>query len=142
MNAGTLNALTAGANGIVTRASNFSTPETIRRLLAALDRHGQTVFARVDHAANAQSVNMPLRPTEVVIFGAPKGGTHLMQEQQTAGLDLPSKVLVWEDAAGTTWLSYNDPDWIAARHNLGSPSAPTVTMMVGLMDTLTREAAE
>ena len=141
MNAGAQNARTVNANGIVTRASLLSTPETTRRLLTALEQHGQTVFARVDHMANAQSVNLPLRPTEVIIFGAPQGGTHLMQENQTAGLDLPSKVLVWEDAGGKTWLSYNDPDWIAERHNLGSPSAPTVTMMVGLMDALTRAAA-
>ena len=74
------------------------------------------VFARIDHAAGAASVGMALRPTELLIFGNPKGGTPLMQDRQTAGIDLPVKALAWEDADGKTWLSYNDADWIAARH--------------------------
>ena len=81
-------------NGLVTRTSAHATAETTRRLLAAIEQRGLTVFARIDHAANAAAVNMPLRPT---VFGAAKGGTPLMQEQQTSGLDLPLKVLVWDD---------------------------------------------
>lgn len=128
-------------NGLVTRTSAHTTAETTRRLLAAIEQRGLTVFARIDHAANAASVNMELRPTEVIVFGAAKGGTPLMQEQQTSGLDLPLKVLVWEDAAGKTMLTYNDPKWIAERHGLGDASAAAVSAMAGLMDAVMREAA-
>jgi uncharacterized protein (DUF302 family) len=88
-----------------------------------------TVFARIDHAAGAASAGLELRPTEVVIFGNPKGGTALMQDRQSAGIDLPLKALVWEDADGKIWLSYNDPAWIAQRHGLGATSAGAVEAM-------------
>jgi uncharacterized protein (DUF302 family) len=71
-----------------------------------------TVFARIDHAAGAAEVGLPLRPTELLIFGSAKGGTPLMQSDQAVGIDLPLKALVWEDANGKTWLSYNDPNAI------------------------------
>ena len=116
-------------NGLITLASRHSAGETIKRVLAALSARDMTVFARVDHAANAAAAGMPLRPTEVVLFGNPKGGTALMQDQQTAGIDLPLKVLVWEDANGTAWLSYNDPQWLAERHGLGGKSAAAVAAM-------------
>ncbi len=128
-------------DGLVTHVSAFSTAETTRRLLAAIEQRGLTIFARIDHAKNAASVNMPLRPTQVIIFGAAKGGTPLMQDQQTSGLDLPLKVLVWEDAAGKTLLTYNDPAWIAQRHRLGAASAAAVNAMAGMLDAMVREAA-
>lgn len=129
------------SNGLVTRVSTYSTTETTRRLLAAIEQRGLTVFARIDHAANAVSVNMELRPTEVIIFGAAKGGTPLMQEQQTSGIDLPLKVLVWEDASGKTMLTYNDPAWIVQRHGLGEASAEAVKAMMGVLDGVIRESA-
>ena len=98
---------------------------------SVISRPAPTIFARIDHAANAASVNMPLRPTEVIIFGAAKGCTPLMQEQQTSGLDLPLKVLVWEDADGQTILTCNDPTWIAQRHGLGDASAEAVSTRRG-----------
>lgn len=107
-------------DGIVSVASRYSARETMQRLLAALPARNMTVFARVDHAANAVAAGMTLRPTDLVVFGNPKGGTVLMQDRQLAGLDLPLKALVWEDADGKVWLSYNDPAWIASRHGLGS----------------------
>jgi len=110
-------------DGVISVASRFSARETMERLLAALPARNMTVFARVDHAANAVAAGMTLRPTDLVIFGNPKGGTVLMQEQQRAGIDLPLKALVWEDAAGKVWLSYNDPAWIASRHGLGHAAA-------------------
>src|SRR3984885_6321155 len=110
-------------NGLVTVASPYNARETMERLLAALKAHNMTVFARVDHAAGAASAGLSLRPTEVVLFGNPKGGTALMQDRQSAGIDLPLKALVWEDADGKVWLSYNDPAWIAQRHGLGAASA-------------------
>src|SRR5262249_47924232 len=105
--------------GLVSIPSRYSASETMERLLAALKKRDLNVFIRVDHAAGAASVGMPLRPTEVVLFGNPKGGTALMQDQQVAGIDLPLKALVWQDADGKVWPSYNAPDWIAARAGLG-----------------------
>ena len=116
-------------DGLITLSSRASARDTVDRLLAALARRNLTVFARVDHAAGAASAGLSLRPTEVVIFGNPQGGTALMQERQSAGIDLPLKALVWEDAAGMVWLSYNDPAWIAQRHGLGSASAGAVDAM-------------
>jgi uncharacterized protein (DUF302 family) len=110
-------------DGIVSLASRYSARETIQRLVTALPAHNMTVFARVDHAANAVAAGMALRPTDLVIFGNPKGGTVLMQDQQSAGLDLPLKALVWEDADGKVWVSYIDPLWIARRYGIGSAAA-------------------
>jgi uncharacterized protein (DUF302 family) len=88
-----------------------------------------TVFAKIDHAAGAADVGLPLRPTTVVIFGNPKGGTLVMQSAQTSGIDLPLKALIWQDAAGATWLSYNDPDWIAKRHGLHHEAEVSIKAM-------------
>ena len=84
------------------------------------------VFARIDHTDGAAKVGLPLRPTELVLFGHAKGGTPLMQDRQTAGIDLPLKALAWEDADHKVWLTYNDAAWIAQRHGLGPASAPAV----------------
>src|SRR5215470_20164862 len=120
-------------DGVITVQSRFSANETIERLLATIAEKNLTVFARVDHAAGAASVGLSLRTTELVIFGSPKGGTPLMQDQQLAGIDLPLKALIWEDAERRTWLSYNDPAWIAQRHSLGSRSSSPVTAMTNLL---------
>jgi uncharacterized protein (DUF302 family) len=115
-------------DGVLSVQGRFSARETSDRLLAALAERQLTVFARIDHAAGAASVGLPLRPTELVIFGNPKG-TALMQDRQSAGIDLPLKALVWEDADGNVWLGYNDPAWVAQRHGLGAASAPAVKAM-------------
>ena len=121
------------ADGLVTVASNAGVKQTIDRLEAVLKTGGATIFARVDHAAGAVAVNMPLRPTELLIFGNPKGGTPLMQAQQTMGIDLPLKALAWEDATGKVWLSYNDPAWLAARHGVTAETANvTAALSMGL----------
>jgi uncharacterized protein (DUF302 family) len=109
--------------GLVTIASNHTVTETIDRLVAALGAKSIAMFARIDHAAGAAAVGMALRPTELLIFGHPKGGTPLMQAQQTIGIDLPLKALSWEDAAGKVWLSYNDMGWVARRHQLDAEAA-------------------
>jgi uncharacterized protein (DUF302 family) len=114
-------------NGLITIPSPASVRETVERLVAFATSHALTVFARIDHADGAAKVGLPLRPTELVIFGNPKGGTPLMQDRQTAGIDLPIKALAWEDADGKVWLTYNDAAWIAQRHGLGSASAAAVT---------------
>lgn len=105
-------------DGLITLASNHPVKATMDRLEAALRDKGITLFARIDHAAGAASVDMPLRPTELIIFGNPKAGTPLMQARQSIGIDLPLKMLGWQDAAGKVWLSYNDPAWLARRHGL------------------------
>jgi uncharacterized protein (DUF302 family) len=116
-------------DGLITLSSRYPASDTVERLLAALAKRNMTVFARIDHAAGAAGAGLELRPTEVVIFGTPKGGTALMQDRQSAGIDLPLKALVWEDADGKVWLSYNDPAWIAQRHGLGAASADAVDAM-------------
>jgi uncharacterized protein (DUF302 family) len=128
--------------GLVAVASRYPEPETMQRLLAALAKRDLTVFARIDHAANAAAVGMPLRPTEVVLFGNPKGGTALMQDRQPAGIDLPLKALVWQDAEGKVWLGYNAPDWIAARAGLGAASAGAVGAMTKALAGIAEEVTK
>jgi uncharacterized protein (DUF302 family) len=129
-------------NGLVTVASPYNARETMERLLAALKAHNMTVFARVDHAAGAASAGLSLRPTEVVLFGNPKGGTALMQDRQTAGIDLPLKALVWEDEFGKAQLSYNDPQWIAKRHGLCAHSAGPVAAMTKALQEIAAAATK
>lgn len=115
--------------GLTTIASAYSVRETINRLARIATARGLLVFARIDHAAGAAQVGMALRPTELVLFGHPRGGTPLMQERQTVGLDLPLKALAWEDAEGKVWLSYNDLSWLAERHNLGAGSSTALSAL-------------
>jgi len=129
-------------NGLVSVQSRVSARETLDRLLAALAERKLAVFSRVDHAAGAASVGLSLRPTEVVIFGNPKGGTALMQDRQSSGIDLPLKALVWEDADGKAWLTYNDPTWVAKRHGLAAVSESAVKAMAGLLGTIAQEATK
>src|SRR5258708_3193024 len=129
-------------NGLVSVQSRVPANETLERLLAALATRKLTVFARVDHAAGAASVGLPLRSTEVVIFGNAKGGTALMQDRQLAGIDLPLKALVCEDADGKAWLTYNDPGGIAERHGLDAGSGAAVKAMTELLGAIAREATQ
>jgi uncharacterized protein (DUF302 family) len=112
--------------GLVTIACNSSVRDTANRLAELIEANGLRVFARIDHAGNAAEVGMELRPTELLIFGNPQGGTPLMQDCQTAGLDLPFRALVWEDERSRIWLTYNDPAWLAERHGLSSVSDPVI----------------
>jgi len=125
--------------GLITVSSRYPARDTMDRLLAALAKRDMTVFARIDHAAGAASAGLELRPTEVVIFGNPKGGTALMQDRQSAGIDLPLKALVWEDADGKVLLGYNDPAWIAQRHGLGPASAGAVEAMAKALGAIAAE---
>jgi uncharacterized protein (DUF302 family) len=112
------------AEGVVAVKSAHAPKATLDRFEAAAKERGLMVFARIDHAAGAQKVGKTLRPTELLIFGNPQGGTPLMECAQSAGIDLPLKALVWEDAQGQSWLGYNDPAWVAQRH--GAASCPVV----------------
>lgn len=129
-------------NGLISIQSSVSASTTVDRLLAALAVRKLTVFARVDHAAGAASGGLKLRPTELVIFGNPQGGTALMQDRPTAGIDLPLKALVWEAADGTAWLAYNDPAWIARRHGLGDASAVAVKAMAAMLAAVAQEVTK
>jgi uncharacterized protein (DUF302 family) len=128
------------AEGLIAIKSSRGPKETMDRLVAEVQAKGLTVFARVDHAAGAKDVGLALRPTELVIFGNAKGGTPLMQANQAIGIDLPLKALVWQDASGTTWLSYNDLAWLAQRHGLGHEVDAPVKAMTALLSALTRAA--
>jgi uncharacterized protein (DUF302 family) len=119
--------------GLVTIASKYPVRDAIDRLESALRAKGVRIFARIDHAAGAASVDMPLRPTEVLIFGNPKAGTPLMQANQTIGLDLPLKILAWQDADGKVWLTYNDPHWLARRHRLDDSAKPAVEALATVL---------
>jgi len=110
------------------------------RLETKVKAKGMTVFARIDHAAGAAAVGLSLRPTELLIFGNAKGGTPLMQSNQTIGIDLPLKALVWEDASGATWLSYNDPSWLAKLHGLGHEVEAAVSAMAAALNAITKTA--
>ncbi|WP_292393523.1 DUF302 domain-containing protein [Mesorhizobium sp.] len=121
-------------NGLITVESRFGVTETIDRLTEVVKRAGLLVFARIDHAAGAHDVGASLRPTELLIFGNPKGGTPLMQDRQLAGIDLPVKALAWEDAQDKVWLSYNDAHWLAERHGLGAVSRDAVAAIAAGMD--------
>jgi uncharacterized protein (DUF302 family) len=128
------------AQGLKTVPSCYGPKDTMDRLEAEVNAKGMTVFARIDHAEGAQGVGLSLRPTELLIFGNAKAGTPLMQSVQTIGIDLPLKALVWQDPSGDTWLSYNDPVWLANRHELGVETQTMVSMMAGAMDVVAKAA--
>jgi uncharacterized protein (DUF302 family) len=127
--------------GLLTIPSAFSVRETIDRLEKIVTSKGLSVFARIDHAAGAAQVGMPLRPTELLIFGNARGGTPLMQDKQTTGIDLPLKMLAWEDAGGAVWLTYNDLAWLAQRHGLGAASRAAVAALTAAMATMAASVA-
>ncbi|MCA1457652.1 DUF302 domain-containing protein [Bradyrhizobium sp. BRP22] len=120
-------------DGLITLHSSFGPEETLNRLEAEVRARGMTVFSRIDHAAGATAVGLRLRPTNLLIFGAAKGGTPLMQSVQTIGIDLPLRALVWQDEAGKTFLSYNDPAYIAHRHGIGEAANPVIEAMSGAL---------
>jgi uncharacterized protein (DUF302 family) len=122
------------ADGLITLPSSHGPSETMSRLEAVVKTKGMSVLARIDHAAGAAKIGASLRPTEVLIFGNPKGGTPLMQSAQTIGLDLPLRALVWQDASGQTFLSYNDPAWLAKRHAVGRDVAASVSTLSATLD--------
>ena len=120
------------ADGLTTIRSSHGPKDTMNRLEVEVKAKGMTVFARIDHAAGAAAVGLSLRPTELLIFGSARGGTPLMQIQQTIGIDLPLKALAWEDAAGKVWLSWNEPSWLATRHGIAVGSELTKALAAAL----------
>ena len=123
--------------GLVTQRSAFAFRETVSKLEHAAGAFGAEVFGRIDHRGNAKHERMALRPTELLIFGKPRVSTPLIQAQQTAGLDLPLKVLVWRDAQGVVWVTHNDIAFIALRHGATAQS-DTVAAMHAWFDAVVR----
>ncbi len=113
--------------GIISKASKYSVPETLDRVEAVLREKGIRVFARVDHSGEAEKVGLKMRPTQVLIFGNPKGGTPVMLAAPTAAIDLPLKALAWQDDDGKVWLSYNDPEYLKKRFGLTDEQIKTLS---------------
>jgi uncharacterized protein (DUF302 family) len=128
-------------DSLVTLESRYSAPQTAERLTAEIEKRGMSVFARIDHAAAARAAGMALRPTEVLLFGNPRAGTPLMQAEQTIGIDLPLKLLVWEDEGGKVRISYNDPVWLGIRHGLPGSESDRLKGMAGGLQAIATAAA-
>jgi uncharacterized protein (DUF302 family) len=125
-------------NGIINKPSKHSVDETLGKLQDILQVKGIAVFALVDHSGEAEKVGMKMRPTKLLIFGNPKGGTPLMLAAPSIAIDLPLKILVWQDDQGKVWVSYNSPEYLAERHGL----PPNLTQNIGFMETLAANVAE
>ena len=135
-----LSATSALSEQLVTLESKFGVKETLDRLTVELDKRGIKVAARIDHAAGAKAVGMELPPTEVLMFGNPKLGTPLMQSAPAVGIELPMKVLAWQDRHGKVWIGYTAPDALKARHGIADRDEVFKTMAVAL-DGLARSAS-
>jgi len=131
----TLTVPAAATGGLVAKRSSYPVAETMDRLERTVKDRQLIVVARVDHAAAAQKAGLTLRPTQLLIFGNPKAGTPLMQSAPSIGIDLPLKVLIWEDDKGQVWLGYNDPAWLAVRHGVND-RAEVVLAITRALDSL------
>ena len=125
-------------NGLVDIPSNHSVEETVEKLKGILQAKGITLFALVDHSGEAGKAGMQMRPTKLLIFGNPKAGTPVMLAAPSSAIDLPLKILIWEDAQGKVWVTYNSPIYLQERHNL----PPELLQNVGVIETLAKKAAE
>jgi len=128
------------ARGLTTIRSSYGPEETMNRFEAEVRARGMTAFAHIDHGAGGAAVGLCVRAAERLIFGNAGGGTPLMELVQTAGIDLPMKALVWQDASGVTWLSYNNPTWIAKRHGLHSEAGAVVRVLTAALTQMARSA--
>ncbi len=126
--------VTAADNGIISKPSRYSVPETLDRLETVVRAKGLTVFARIDHSGEAEKVGLKMRPTQLLIFGNPKTGTALMNSSPSIAIDLPLKALAWEDQNGKVWLSYNSPDYLKQRHDLKEESMKNIAGVGVLID--------
>jgi uncharacterized protein (DUF302 family) len=131
-----------GIAGLHSLRSPDAPEATLMRLESELAHRGLQIFAKIDHGAGAQQAGLTLRPTLVVIFGNARGGTPLMQARQTVGIDLPLRALIWQDASGTTWLSYNDPGWIAQRHGVEQQARAPIAAMSTLLAEIAKAVTE
>jgi uncharacterized protein (DUF302 family) len=128
------------AGGLTTIESSYGPEDTMNRFEAEVRATGMTVFAHIDHAERSAGVGVFLRPTELLVFGDDSRGTSLTNLNQLIGIDLPLKALVWQDASGTTWLTYYEPGWLAERHGLGDQENETIGAMTRTLRTLAKAA--
>jgi len=126
------------ASGIVNKPSKHSVDDTLGKLQNILEAKGIAVFALIDHSGEAAKVGMKMRPTKLLIFGNPKGGTPLMLAAPSIAIDLPLKILIWEDEQEKVWVSYNTPEYLAERHGL----PPHLAQNVGFIEALASNIAE
>jgi len=124
--------------GIIDKPSNHSVEQTVEKLNSILRSKGVTLFALVDHSGEAEKVGIKIRPTKLLIFGSPKAGTPLMLAAPSSAIDLPLKILVWEDDQGRVWISYNSPDYLKERHGLPQE----LLQNIAVVETLTAKAGE
>ena len=129
----------ASEKGMISKKSHYSVKVTLDKLENVLRKKGITIVTRWSHDAGAKKVGIPLRPTELLIFGNPKMGSHFFTSNQTAGIDLPMKALAWKDKKGQVWLTYNDPKYIANRHGIDN-RPKIVAKMTGALNNLTNVA--
>lgn len=124
----------AADNGIVSKPSKYSVPETLNRLEAVAKSKGIIVFARIDHSGEAKKAGLKMRPTQLLIFGNPKSGTPLMNATPSVAIDLPLKALAWEDEKGKVWLSYNSPAYLKQRHGFKEEFIKNIAAIGNLVD--------
>jgi uncharacterized protein (DUF302 family) len=124
--------------GIVTIPSSQSVEQTVEKLKGILQAKGVTLFAMVDHSGEAEKVGMKMRPTKLLIFGSPKAGTPLMLAAPSSAIDLPLKILIWDDGQGKAWISYNSPEYLRERHGLPHE----LLRNIAVVETLAAKAAE
>jgi uncharacterized protein (DUF302 family) len=130
--------LPATSKGIIDKPSNHSVDQTVERLKNILQAKGVNLFVLVDHSGEAEKVGMKMRPTKLLIFGNPKAGTPLMLAAPSIAIDLPLKILIWEDAPGKVWISYNSPAYLQERHGL----PPELLQNIAVVETLAAKAGE
>jgi uncharacterized protein (DUF302 family)/uncharacterized membrane protein YidH (DUF202 family) len=128
----------ATSKGIIDKPSNHSAEQTVEKLKNILQSKGVTLFALVDHSGEAEKAAMKMRPTKLLIFGSPKAGTPLMLAAPSIAIDLPLKILVWEDGQGKVWISYNSPDYLRERHGLPQE----LLQNIAVVEILAAKAAE
>ena len=124
--------------GIIDKPSNHSVDETVEKLKTILQSKGVQLFALVDHSGEAEKAGMKMRPTKLLIFGSPKAGTPLMLAAPSVAIDLPLKILVWEDAQGKAWVSYNSPEYLKSRHGFSDELLQNIVVV----ETLAVKAGE
>ncbi len=125
-------------SGIINKPSNHSVDQTVEKLKGILRAKGVTLFAMVDHSGEAEKVGIKMPPTKLLIFGSPKAGTPLMLAAPTSAIDLPLKILIWEDAERKVWLSYNSPAYLQERHGLPQE----LLQNIAIVETLATKAGE
>ena len=130
--------MSSRSNGIIDKPASHSVDETVEKLKGMLRDKGITLFALIDHSGEAEKAGIKMRPTKLLIFGSPKAGTPLMLAAPSSAIDLPLKILIWEDARGKVWVSYNSAAYLQERHNLPQQLLPNI----GAVEALAGKAAE